>query len=81
MSGEAAVVASPRGQCVELIHDGVNGMLANSTAEWIEKLELLITDHALRKRIAAAGLETARRDYSLEKSFECLLRALDIEKN
>jgi glycosyltransferase involved in cell wall biosynthesis len=81
MSGEAAVVASPRGQVVDLIQDGVNGMLANSTAEWIEKLDLLITDHALRKRIATAGLETARRDHSLEKSFECLLRALNIGGN
>lgn len=81
MSGEAAVVASPRGQVVDLIRDGVDGMLANSTAEWIDKLELLITDHALRKRIAVAGLETARRDFSLEKSFECLLRALGIEKS
>jgi glycosyltransferase involved in cell wall biosynthesis len=81
MSGETAVIASPRGQLVELIQDGVNGMLANSTAEWIEKLELLITDHALRKRIAAAGLETVRRDYSLERSFECLLHALGLENS
>jgi len=80
MSGEVAVIASPRGQVPELIQDGVNGMLANSTSEWVEKLELLITNHALRKRIAAAGLETARRDFSLERSFECLLRALDLDK-
>lgn len=76
MSGEAAVIASPRGQIPELIQDGVNGMLANSTKEWIDKLEQLITDHELRRRIAAAGLETVRRDYSLEKSFEALLLAL-----
>ena len=76
MSGEAAVIASPRGQIPELIQDGVNGMLANSTQEWVDKLERLITDHELRRRIAAAGLETVRRDYSLDKSFEALLRAL-----
>lgn len=81
MSGEVAVIASPRGQVPELIQDGVNGMLANSTAEWVEKLDLLISDHALREQIAAAGLETARRDFSLEKSFECLLRALDLHNN
>ena len=80
MSGEAAVIASPRGQVPELIQDGVNGMLANSTAEWVEKLDLLISDHVLRKRIATAGLETARRDFSLEKSFECLLTALNLKK-
>lgn len=81
MSGEAAVIASPCGQVPELIQDGVNGILANSTAEWVEKLDLLISDHALRKRIAAAGLETVRRDFSLKKSFECLLTALEIKKN
>jgi len=81
MSGEAAVIASPRGQVPELIQDGMNGMLANSTTKWIEKLELLITNHTLRKRIAKAGLETVRRDYSLQKSFECLLHALGLEKD
>jgi glycosyltransferase involved in cell wall biosynthesis len=81
MSGEAAVIASPRGQVPELIQDGVNGMLANSTAEWVEKLELLISDHSLRKRIATAGLETVRRNFSLEKSFECLLTALELNKS
>jgi glycosyltransferase involved in cell wall biosynthesis len=78
MSGEAAVIASPRGQVSELIQDGVNGMLANSTQEWIDKLERLITDHELRRKIAVAGLETVRRDYSLEKSFEALLHAFGI---
>lgn len=76
MSGEAAMIASPRGQVSELIQDGVNGMLADSTQEWVDNMEWLITDHELRRRIAAAGLETVRRDYSLEKSFEALLRAL-----
>jgi glycosyltransferase involved in cell wall biosynthesis len=79
MSGEAAIIASPCGQIPALIQDGVNGMLAKSTVEWVEKLDLLITNHALRKRIAAAGLETVRRDFSLEKSFECLLHALDLQ--
>lgn len=78
MSGEAAVIASPRGQVPALIQDGVNGMLADSTQEWIDKLERLITDHELRRRIASAGLQTARRDYSLEKSFQALLRALEL---
>ena len=81
MSGEAAVIASPRGQVLELIQDGVNGMLANSTQEWVDKLERLISDHELRRRIAAAGLETVRRDYSLEKSFEALLSALNMSQN
>ena len=81
MAGEAAVIASPRGQVPELIQDGLNGMLADSRAEWVEKLEWLISDHPLRKRIATAGLETVRRDFSLEKSFKYLLTALEPNKN
>jgi glycosyltransferase involved in cell wall biosynthesis len=81
MSGEAAVIASPRGQVPELIQDGVNGMLANSTEEWIDRLDLLITNNTLRERIAAAGLETVRRDFSIDKTFECLLTALDLTKS
>jgi glycosyltransferase involved in cell wall biosynthesis len=81
MSGETAVVASPRGQIPELIQDGINGMLADSSSEWVEKLDLLINDAVLRKRIAAGGLETARRDFSLEKSFEGLLDALKLDAN
>lgn len=78
MSGEAAVIASPRGQVTDLIADGINGFVANSTNEWVEKLELLINDHALRRRLAAAGLETVRQDFSLERSFQCLRAALKI---
>lgn len=81
MSGETAVVASPRGQIPELIQDGINGMMADSGSEWEEKLELLISDAVLRKRIAAGGLETARRHFSLEKSFEGLLNALKLDAN
>lgn len=78
MSGHAAVIASPRGEVTQLIQDGVNGMLANSTPEWVDKLEKLITNQDLRQRIAAAGLQTVRRDYSLQNSFNSLLRALNL---
>ena len=76
MSGEAAVIASPRGQMGELIWDGENGFLAGSPDEWLAKLERLITDQALRQKLAVAGLTTARNEYSLEKSFDGLLQAL-----
>ena len=79
MSGETAVIASPRGQIPELIQDGINGMLADSGSEWEEKLGLLINDAVLRKQIAARGLQTARSHFSIEKSFEGLLLALKLD--
>jgi glycosyltransferase involved in cell wall biosynthesis len=76
MSGEAAVVSSPVGQCPHLIHEGVNGMLANSTQEWIDKLEQLILDNDLRYRLAQNGLETVRTQFRLEQSFAKLKEVL-----
>jgi glycosyltransferase involved in cell wall biosynthesis len=72
MSGEAAVVASPVGQCVDIIEDGVNGMLAASTSEWLDKLERLITDESLRRRVAYNGLETVRSRFQRSQSLEIL---------
>ncbi len=51
-------------------------MLARSPREWEECLETLITDHGLRRRIAAGGLETVRRHFSLERCFQGLRYAL-----
>jgi glycosyltransferase involved in cell wall biosynthesis len=77
MSGEAVVVASAVGQAVPLIQEGVNGYLARSTSEWESKLDALIYDPALRERVARAGLETVRRDFTVEKAFGKLLSVLD----
>jgi glycosyltransferase involved in cell wall biosynthesis len=73
MSGEAAVVASPVGQNTELIRDGVNGMLASTCQEWIDKIELLARDVALRRKIVQAGLDTVRQNFTTERSFSLLL--------
>ena len=75
MSGGAAVVCSPVGQCVDFIQDGVNGMLARSTEEWEAQIEKLILNQDLRHRIAGAGLETVRSNLTLDKSF-ALLKAV-----
>ena len=69
MSGEAVVVASPVGQIREFIRDGVNGMLAGSTAQWVEQLDRLVRDADLRRGLAAAGLATVRAAYRVEHSF------------
>jgi len=76
MCGEAVVVTSPVGQCVDVICDGVNGMIANSRKEWIEKLELLIGDAGLRRRLAENGLQTVRSQFRLDQSFAKLKSVL-----
>ena len=77
MAGGIPVVCSPVGQCVDLINDGVNGFLASSIHEWEQKLGRLIEDRDLRQRIGSAGLETVRRDFSLEQGFSVLRGVLD----
>ena len=76
MSGEAAVVASPVGQCPDFIKDGVNGMLATTKQEWMDKLEQLIVDEELRRRLAANGLATVRESFRVEQSFAMLKQVL-----
>ena len=69
MSGEAAVVASPVGQCADFIRDGFNGMLAATKEEWIAKLDRLIVDEGLRRGLAENGLASVRANFRVEQSF------------
>jgi glycosyltransferase involved in cell wall biosynthesis len=76
MGAGAALVCSPVGDINELIIDGENGFLAKDEYEWHDKLERLIIDEDLRKRISANGLKTAREDkFSIKHSYEELMKA------
>ncbi|OLE60783.1 MAG: hypothetical protein AUG74_15745, partial [Bacteroidetes bacterium 13_1_20CM_4_60_6] len=57
-------VASPVGIIRELIQDGVNGFLAGSEPEWVEKLSLLIDDPELRARMGEKARATILEKYS-----------------
>jgi glycosyltransferase involved in cell wall biosynthesis len=59
------VVAAAVGVNKEIIVDGVNSFLASTPAEWTEKLGRLLSDPALRARMAEAGLRTIEERYSL----------------
>jgi glycosyltransferase involved in cell wall biosynthesis len=59
------VVASAVGVNREIIEDGVNGFLASTETEWIEKLGRLLADRDLRRRFAEAGRRTIDERYSL----------------
>ncbi len=81
MSGEAAVVSSPVGQCAEFIKDGVNGLLAGSVDEWERKLDLLIKDKKLRLALAKGGLETVRGNLTLDRAFATLRPVIEGENH
>jgi glycosyltransferase involved in cell wall biosynthesis len=57
-------VCSPVGVNTEIIRDNVNGMIADTADEWIEKLSQLIIDRDLRRRLGDAGRETVVEKYS-----------------
>ena len=49
------VVASPVGVTVDMIEDGANGFLAPDEAAWIARLEALLDDRVLRRRMGDSG--------------------------
>ena len=59
------VVASAVGVNREIVKDGVNGFLASTDDEWIEKLGRLLSDRDLRRRLGEAGRRTIDERYSL----------------
>lgn len=76
MAGGLPVVASNIDDR-QLIEDGVNGFIVSSDNEWVEKLELLITDSALRKRMGKAGREKAlSHEFSLNGKVEQLIEII-----
>ena len=75
------VVAAPVGVNRAIVEDGVNGVLASTPAEWVEKLRRLIDDPALRATFGRAGRRTIEERYSLNvnapKMVDAVLEAVD----
>jgi glycosyltransferase involved in cell wall biosynthesis len=71
------VVASDVGENNYVIQDGVNGYLAKTSDDWVNKLEILIKDGSLRSRMGQNGFRTiSEKGYSreaCEKRFHKLL--------
>lgn len=58
-------VCSPVGVNPTIIQDGVNGLLAATEDEWIEKLTGLLHSPSLRERLGNAGRATVEAEYSM----------------
>lgn len=69
-------VASPVGINGEIINDGVNGFLADSDEEWMEKLSQLIENETLRQRFGLQGRKTVEERYSVKVNGSKLLEIL-----
>lgn len=64
MSLSIPTVCSPTGVNSEIVQDGVNGFLARTNDEWVDRLTTLLHSPDLRKKIGAAGLATVEEKYS-----------------
>ena len=74
-------VATPLGSNPEVVEHGVTGFLADTEAEWIEYLGLLIKDHELRLQMAHAAAAAAQKKYSLESNTGKIIKAFQAAMN
>lgn len=59
-------VCTPMGSNPEVIEHGRTGFLADTDAEWVEYLSLLVNDGDLRREMAGRAARVARERFSLE---------------
>lgn len=69
-------VATPLGSNPIVIRDGENGFLADTDQDWVQALERLIEDHALRERMGKQAAQDAHRKYTLQANADKIVAAL-----
>jgi glycosyltransferase involved in cell wall biosynthesis len=65
MALEIPAVVSAVGVNTKIIESGVNGFICQFKEEWLSRLELLIQNEELRKRIGKQGRLKVEKDYSV----------------
>ena len=70
MALEIPCVMSAVGVNMEIVSDGVNGFLAETENQWIEKISLLVESPDLRKRIGLEARKTVEEKYSVNSQKE-----------
>lgn len=60
------VVASPVGANCSVVHEGLNGYLAEDTSAWVKHLERLLTSTELRKTMGNAGRQQVEQSYCIQ---------------
>jgi len=66
MSLEVPTIMSGVGVNTEIIKDGINGFIANTDEEWVNKISQLTDSFELRKTLGKNGRKTVEDNYSLE---------------
>jgi glycosyltransferase involved in cell wall biosynthesis len=69
------VVGTPLGSNPEVIEDGRTGFLAETPEAWVEALERLIADAALRAEMGARAAEVAHREHTVQANAEKIVSA------
>lgn len=70
MSLGMPVVATPTGSNLEIIKNGVNGFLADSSDEWYERIKTLVENPELRREMGARARETVEAEFSLARQID-----------
>lgn len=68
-------VGTPMASNPEVIQHGENGFLAANDEEWIEYLNILLNDGALRNKMSANAAKSAQANYSLEANAPKVIEA------
>ncbi len=64
MAAGKPVIASPVGANIQVVQHGINGFLADTTAEWADALRTLAADPDLRRRMGVEARRTVEQQYS-----------------
>ncbi|WP_339788008.1 glycosyltransferase family 4 protein [uncultured Imperialibacter sp.] len=73
MALEISTVASPVGVNTDIIKDGINGLMATNTEEWVFALKKLIKSTALRTQLSEEGRRTVENTYSVKANIKNFL--------
>jgi glycosyltransferase involved in cell wall biosynthesis len=69
-------VASPIGANRDVVIEDETGFFADTAYAWVEKMELLLSDAALRQRLGQAGRARVETEYCLQQTAPRLARLL-----
>jgi len=71
------VVASPVGVNRKIVEENRNGFLAANSGEWFKKLEALVENAELRRRLGESGRSKVAAEYTVEQGLAKWLKILE----